>query len=226
MGAVTSLPQSDASDRTRGMTLGSTWFREQASEFAARACISGLFVVLATRIGREFVETGHITGLLLLVSELLVVVLTVVRRRATVVDRAWSSRIVAAASMVFVPLIKPAGTPLAPDFVTAFVSGLGLAVIIAGKVALGRSFGLMPANRGVVSNGIYRFVRHPIYAGYLVTHAAFLAAHPTPLNLLLLFVSDLSLVLRATLEERTLELDPSYRCYASKVGWRLIPGLF
>jgi protein-S-isoprenylcysteine O-methyltransferase Ste14 len=226
MGAVASVPESDAGVRLRRVAFKFTWFREQASEFAARACISGLFVVLATRIASEFVETGHITGLLLLVSELLVVVLTVVRRRASVVDRTWRSRVVAAASMVFVPLIKPAGTPLAPDVATAFVSGVGLSVIIAGKVALGRSFGLMPANRGVVSNGIYRFVRHPIYAGYLVTHAAFLAAHPTALNLLLLVVSDLSLLVRATLEERTLTLDPAYRSYMGDVRWRVVPGVF
>jgi len=226
MGAVASVPESDVDLAPRRVAFGSSWFREQASEFGARACISGLFVVLATRIGREFVETGHITGLLLLVSELLVVVLTVVRRRASVVDRTWSSRTVAAASIVFVPLIKPAGTPLAPDLATAFVSGLGLSVIIAGKVALGRSFGLMPANRGVVSNGIYRVVRHPIYAGYLVTHLAFLAAHPTPLNLLLLVVSDLSLLVRAVLEERTLTLDPAYRSYLDDVRWRVVPGLF
>ena len=60
MGAVASLPESDAAGRARGVPLGSTWFREQAGEFAARACISGLFVVLATRIGREFIETGHV----------------------------------------------------------------------------------------------------------------------------------------------------------------------
>ena len=40
-----------------------------------------------------------------------------------------------------------------------------------GKLSLGRSFGLMPANRGVVSTGMYRLVRHPIYLGYLVTLA-------------------------------------------------------
>jgi protein-S-isoprenylcysteine O-methyltransferase Ste14 len=225
MGAIASLPEPGAQAPAE-LPLGSTWFREQANEFAARACIAGLFVVLATRIGREFVETGHLTGLLLLVSELLVVVLTVVRRRAVVVDRTWTARLVAAASMVFVPLIKPAGTPLAQDLVTALFSGVGLSIIIAGKLALGRSFGLMPANRGVVSSGIYRTVRHPIYAGYLVTHAAFLAAHPTALNLFLLVVSDLCLVLRAAFEERTLALDPAYRGYMDRVRWRIAPGLF
>jgi protein-S-isoprenylcysteine O-methyltransferase Ste14 len=226
MGAVASLPKAGEAAVARHLPGASPWFRETASDFAARACIAGLFVVLAIRIGREFLETGHLTGLLLLVSELLVVVLTVVRRRAVVVDRTWAARLVAGASMVFVPLIKPAGVPLAPDLATAFASGIGLSIVIAGKVALGRSFGLMPANRGVVSNGVYRIVRHPIYAGYVVTHAAFLAAHPTPTNLLLLVVSDVSLLVRAAYEERTLALDPAYRAYMDRVRSRILPGLF
>jgi protein-S-isoprenylcysteine O-methyltransferase Ste14 len=210
----------------RRLPAVSPWFREQASEFAARACIAGMFVVLATRIGAEFLETGHVTGLLLLVSELLVVVLTIVRRRAVSVDRTWQARLVAGASIVFVPLIRPVGIALLPDLYTACVSGIGLSIIIAGKVALGRSFGLMPANRGIVSSGIYRGLRHPIYAGYLVTHAAFLAAHPAALNLLLLVVSDVSLLVRAAYEERTLALDPAYRSYMERVRWRVVPGIF
>lgn len=211
--------------RRRSLAV-SPWFRDEASEFAARACIAGLFVVLATRIAAEFARTGHVTGLLLLVSELLVVVLTIVRRRAVVVDRSWRARLVAAASMVFVPLIRPDGDPIVSDVYTACASGVGLLVIIAGKVALGRSFGLMPANRGVVSSGIYRVLRHPIYAGYVITHGAFLVAHPTSSNLLLLLVSDISLLVRAAYEERTLALDPEYRSYMDRVRWRVCPGIF
>jgi protein-S-isoprenylcysteine O-methyltransferase Ste14 len=228
VGAVASIRDAAASGApgARPRFVASPWFRETACEFAARAAIAGLFVVLATRIGREFVETGHVTGLLLLVSELLVVVLTIARRRAAVVDRTWDARLVAGASMLFVPLIRPLGTALLPDLGTAVVSGLGLSVVIAGKLALGRSFGLMPANRGIVSSGIYRIVRHPIYAGYVVTHAAFLAAHLSPLNVLLLVVSDVSLFVRAMYEERTLALDPAYRDYMGRVRWRIVPGLY
>ncbi len=159
--------------------------RERFADFGARASICALFVFFATQIGGEFARTGHVTGLLLLVSELLVVLLTVVRRPAMVVDRAMSTRLVAAVSMVGIYFIRPVGTPLVSDLATATVSGAGLLAIIAAKLTLGRSFGLMPANRGIVSRGIYRVVRHPIYAGYLVTHAAFLAAHPTLWNAML-----------------------------------------
>jgi protein-S-isoprenylcysteine O-methyltransferase Ste14 len=206
--------------------LGSPWFREQAAEFCARAAISGLFVVLATRIGAEYLQTGHLTGLLLLVSELLVVVLTVVRRKAATVDRTWQARVVAAASIVFVPFIHPTGGSPVPDLYTAAVSAVGLALIIAGKVTLGRSFGLMPAHRGLVCTGIYAFVRHPIYAGYVVTHAAFLVAHPGAWNLIVLAVSDVALLVRATYEERTLSGDAEYVAYMDRVRWRVVPGLF
>jgi protein-S-isoprenylcysteine O-methyltransferase Ste14 len=84
----------------------------------------------------------------------------------------------------------------------------------------------MPANRGIVCRGIYRTLRHPIYAGYLVTHVAFLVAHPTAWNLAVLFVSDLALMIRAIYEERTLARDPEYAEYMTRVRWRVAPGLF
>jgi protein-S-isoprenylcysteine O-methyltransferase Ste14 len=200
--------------------------RERLADFGARASICALFVFFTTQIGGEFARTGHVTGLLLLVSELLVVLLTVVRRPALVVDRAMGTRVVATVSMIGIYFIRPVGTPLAPDLATATVSAAGLLVIIAAKVTLGRSFGLMPANRGIVSGGIYRVVRHPIYAGYLVTHAAFLVAHPTLWNVTLLVTSDTALLVRAVYEERTLSRDDAYAAYMQRVRWRVLPGCF
>jgi protein-S-isoprenylcysteine O-methyltransferase Ste14 len=203
----------------------SAWLREQAREFAARACISALFVVLATRIGAEFLRTGHVTGLLLLVSELLVVVLTVMRRPALAIDRSWLARIVTAVSILGVPFIRPTGGGLVPDMQTALLTASGLLLIIVGKMTLGRSFGLIPAHRGLVCTGVYGFVRHPIYAGYLVTHVGFLLAHPSALNLALLVTSDTALLVRAMLEERTLARDPEYVDYMQRVRWRVLPGV-
>jgi protein-S-isoprenylcysteine O-methyltransferase Ste14 len=227
MGAVSPLAGAGAARaRTAGLPFGSPWFREQAAEFCARAGISGLFVVLATRIAAEFLQTGHLTGLMLLVSEVLVVVLTVVRRKAVAIDRTWQARVVAAASIVLVPFIHPTGGSPVPDPYTAALSAAGLAIIITGKVTLGRSFGLMPAHRGLVCSGVYRLVRHPIYAGYLITHTGFLIAHPSAWNLVLLIVSDLALMVRATYEERTLSADPDYIAYMDRVRWRVLPRVF
>ncbi|HEX7085250.1 MAG TPA: methyltransferase [Vicinamibacterales bacterium] len=200
--------------------------RERLADLFARAAISCLFVILAVRIGREFLETGHFTGLLLLLSEALVVLLTVVRRRAAVVDRSWGARVVATVSIVGVPFIVPSGGGLTADSLTASLSAAGLLLIIVGKATLGRSFGLMPANRGVVDHGIYALLRHPIYAGYLVTHVAFLLAHPSAWNLAVLTVSDVALMVRALYEERTLAQDPAYAAYMTRVRYRVCPGIF
>ena len=77
--------------------------------------------------------------------------------------------------------------PVVPDALTVIVAALGLALVIVGKMTLGRSFGVVPANRGVVVRGPYGVVRHPIYAGYLLTHIGFLAANPSPWNQRLTF---------------------------------------
>jgi protein-S-isoprenylcysteine O-methyltransferase Ste14 len=97
---------------------------------------------------------------------------------------------------------------------------------VLGKLSLGRSFGLTPANRGIVSSGIYRVVRHPIYLGYLITHLGFVAANPTHWNLAVLALADVALMLRAICEEQTLAQDPEYRAYVDRVRWRVVPGIF
>jgi protein-S-isoprenylcysteine O-methyltransferase Ste14 len=135
--------------------------------------------------------------------------------------------VLTAVSMLGPSLLKPASViALLPQLVTVGISMAGLAVVIAGKMTLGRSFGLMPANRGVVSTGIYRVVRHPIYMGYLVTHVAYLAAMPSVWNVVALVAADAALLARAVCEERTLAKDPRYREYQQVVRWRVCPGLF
>jgi protein-S-isoprenylcysteine O-methyltransferase Ste14 len=200
------------------------------SDFAdnmARFIIVGLFTFMAVRIGANFLETGRLTGLLLLASEALVVVLTVFRRAPAVVDRSFRARLLTTLAMMGPPLVRPVSlTPLVPDAVTVAISAVGLLVVIGGKVSLGRSFGLIPANRGIVSTGFYRLVRHPIYLGYLITHVAFVAANPTPWNIGLLLGADLALLARAVCEEQTLARDAEYQAYQARVRWRVLPGVF
>ena len=197
------------------------------ADAAARVIIVALFSFMAVRIGANFLETGRLTGLLLLASEALVVVLTVFRRTPVVVDRSLRARLLTTFAMMGPPFVLPVrGVPLIADWLSASICAAGMLVSIVGKMSLGRSFGLIPANRGIVSTGLYRAVRHPIYLGYLVTHVAFLAANPSVWNVALLVTSDIALLARAVCEEGTLAKDPAYREYQSRVRWRIVPGLF
>lgn len=198
-----------------------------ATDLVARAIVIVLFSLMSANLFGDFLRTGHVTGLLLLASESLVVVLTIVRRRTSLVDRSTAGVVTTAVSLAGLPMLRAFDEPnLAPEAVTAIVSTAGLGLVIIGKLALGRSFGIAPANRGVVMRGPYMLVRHPIYAGYLLTHAAFLVAHPTPWNAVVLIVADGALVLRALIEERVLSTDAEYQRYCRRVGWHLVPGVF
>ena len=198
-----------------------------SADLAARATIVVLFSIMAVRFGSDFINTGRLTGLFLLASEALVVVLTVFRRSAVSVDRSLKARVLTIVSILGPPLLAPAAVaPLAAEGITIAISCAGLAIVIAGKITLGRSFALLPANRGVVSTGLYQIVRHPIYMGYLVTHVAFLVASPSLWNIVALVAADAALLARAVCEEDTLAQDPAYRDYQTRVRWRVAPGIF
>lgn len=203
------------------------FFRNSGRELAARLFVASLFAMLLVNVLSEFARTRHVTGLLLVASEALVVVLTIVRRPASAVDRSPLAAVVTLVSVVGPPMLRPTDTvALAPDLVTALVSVVGLSIVVAGKLTLGRSFGIIPANRGVVSCGPYSVMRHPIYSGYLLTHVAFVAAHPSPMNVVALIVADTALVVRALLEEKVLGADVQYQAYCHRVAWHLVPGVF
>lgn len=203
------------------------WSREIVTDLLARATVCALFTLMSINVLADFLATGRITGLLLLVSESLIVILTVVRRRARIVDRSLVGSLVTAVSLAGPPLLRASSTSsLAPDGLTATMSALGLALVILGKLSLGRSFGIVPANRGVVARGPYLVVRHPIYMGYVVTHVAFLVAHPQPWNVFVAILADTALVARALIEERVLSADRGYRSYCRRVEWHFVPGVF
>jgi protein-S-isoprenylcysteine O-methyltransferase Ste14 len=197
------------------------------AEVLARTIVCVLFVRLCVNLLDQFLRTGRVTGLLLLMSEALVVALTLVRRRARKTDRTLIARLSTLLSVGGPVLLRAAeGAAIAPDYLTATVSGIGLSLVIAGKLTLGRSFGIVPANRGVIVRGPYAWVRHPIYTGYVISHLAFLAANATIENATLIVVADTALVIRALCEERLLGNDEAYQAYCRRVGWHLVPRVY
>jgi protein-S-isoprenylcysteine O-methyltransferase Ste14 len=213
--SVSNAPRSAASGERR------------VADLLARVGVGALLTLLSVNLLHDFQRTHHVTGLLLLASESLVVFLMIFRRRARLIDRSAVAAIMTGLSVVGPPLLRAGHGPgLVPDGTTALVSALGLMLVVAGKLSLGRSFGIVPANRGVIVSGPYAFMRHPIYAGYLVTHAAFVVAHPTLRNVTILLVADAALVIRSLLEERLLSGDDGYRAYCGRVAWHLVPGVF
>ena len=78
----------------------------------------------------------------------------------------------------------------------------------------------------LVTTGLYRFVRHPLYFAWTVF--VFAAPHMTLTRFTFAAVSTAYLAIAIPLEERALirVFGGRYREYQHDVRWRMIPGLY
>jgi protein-S-isoprenylcysteine O-methyltransferase Ste14 len=103
---------------------------------------------------------------------------------------------------------------------------VGLTLAVVAVTFLGRSIGIVAANRGVKTEGLYRWVRHPMYASYMLSYVGYLFSYPTPRNGLIVALTALALNARAVVEERFLAADAAYRDYLGRVRWRFVPFVY
>src|ERR1019366_2349570 len=101
----------------------------------------------------------------------------------------------------------------------------GVVLTQVARVYMGRSFGILPANRGIVSKGPFRWVRHPIYFGWLILSIGYAMSYPIGRNILLSAATVPFMVWRVNQEEVHLSEDPDYRRYMERVRYRFWPGL-
>ena len=198
-----------------------------ACDLAERAIVLVVYLGLVARLLANGWVSGDLTNLLLLPSEGLVVLFLLFRRRTLDISLRWQDWLLALSATLAPMLVEPGtGTALAPTALAAGLLLMGLVLQIHAKMTLGRSFGCVPAHRGLQLAGPYRFIRHPMYAGYLASHVAFLLMNPTLWNLGAYTLAYVLQVPRLLAEERLLRRDPHYRHYMSAVRYRLLPGLF
>ncbi len=165
------------------------------------------------------------TTLPILLQETLLVALFLLRRRS----RASSARTVdwlLGFAGTFLPLLMRGGETLGTfTWLGRPLQVTGLVLALVAVAGLGRSFGIVAANRGVQMGGPYRLVRHPLYAAYVVTYLGYLLSYPRALNVLLVAVTVAVMWARANAEERLLADDPDYRAYRGRVRWKFVPGV-
>jgi protein-S-isoprenylcysteine O-methyltransferase Ste14 len=187
----------------------------------------GFYGWLVARLLIGYWSNGGVASLLLLPSEGLVVFFILFRRRASELSKRPAEWLLALAATCSPMLVSTGvGDALVPATVGAAILLLGMLVQLHAKLTLGRSLGCVPAHRGLKLSGPYRFVRHPMYAGYLVSHLAFLLMNPTWWNLAVYAFCYALQIPRLLAEERLLARDTHYRDYQAAVRYRLIPGVF
>jgi protein-S-isoprenylcysteine O-methyltransferase Ste14 len=190
----------------------------------------GWFVValLSSIITTWTQESNVVIGdFMLLITEAMVIVFVIVRKKAKTLSLRFTDWFLAYSASCLPLLARPDhSVPHFWDGGAVPLTILGLTLILYAKLTLGRRFGLVAANRGICHNGPYRFVRHPIYFGYLLLHVGFLMLSPTLWNAVIFGSFYALLIPRIYAEERVLGQDDEYRAYMSKVKSRLIPGFF
>jgi protein-S-isoprenylcysteine O-methyltransferase Ste14 len=88
------------------------------------------------------------------------------------------------------------------EAVAGCLSVVGFSLATIALFELGTSFGVSPASRGVVRTGVYRWMGHPIYIGYVTAELGFVILNP--INGAILGISAALYALRAVMESRVL----------------------
>jgi len=198
-----------------------------ALDMTERVVIAATFGQFAFRVLSSYGQSADIVTLLLLVSETLPFLVILLRKPSTTLSDRPSDWFFGLAGTIVVLLVTPATVdPLIWRWACLVIIATGMYIQISAKVALGLSFGIVAANRGVRVSGPYRFVRHPMYAGYAITHVGLLLAMPSVINALLYACAVLLQIVRIKREERVLTRDPQYRNFSARVRYRLLPGVF
>ncbi len=175
------------------------------------------------------VSAGHLSlnfGWLAVLSEAVMVAFVLFHRPTEKVSLRlgdWCLAITATAAPL---LIQPNQETTAFAAIGLLLFAIGNLVQFTGKMSLRRSFGVAPANRGIKTNGLYRFVRHPIYAGYLVLHIGLFILIPSAYNLAVYAVAWAAQIMRIKAEEALLSQDPAYVAFKQRTRFRLVPGIY
>jgi len=140
-----------------------------------------------------------------------------VRRRAESGSYPWYVQLPIVLSIFLGSLFDydhPAG------LVQSLPSVIGFLLSIWALLSLGEAAGIAPADRGLVRRGPYQYIRHPMYAGYLIRVLPVLFYRFSCWKYAIFGLILVTIVMRILLEERVIAEYPAYK---QSVRWRIVP---
>jgi protein-S-isoprenylcysteine O-methyltransferase Ste14 len=197
----------------------------RALALGSRCLLVALFAVFAWSNFSHWRATGAPSGLGVTFLEGWAAVLFLTRRSPHELSMrpiAWIAAPIGSFAML---LARPTDGGL-PHGACEAVQLAGLLIALASLGTLGRSFGIVAANRGIKTSGPYRLVRHPAYLGYLISYIGYVAENPSATNVVLLCLSTAFQLVRIGEEERLLSGDSDYDSYRRAVRYRLVPLIY
>lgn len=105
------------------------------------------------------------------------------------------------------------------------VMAIGEVITIGGMLTLKGSFSIFSEARERVSSGLYRWIRHPLYSGEILSLIGFAIFWPSYWSLCLTLLFIITQSIRAKVEEaKLISSFPDYAIYREEVGF-LLPKL-
>lgn len=193
----------------------------KAREWCINLIVAVFFGNFAHKFILHWLETGLVTSLLFAVIEGMLVLVFLFRRLPNDVSFRFYDWFIAIVGTCMFMVVEPQGGR--ETLLGKAVMSIGLLLTVAAIVSLNRSFGVVAANRGIKREGLYRFIRHPLYAAYFMIIASFLLNYPSRFNFVIAAIHTGVQILRIYSEERFLMRDPEYQAYAGCTRYRLVP---
>jgi protein-S-isoprenylcysteine O-methyltransferase Ste14 len=193
-------------------------------EIFGRALLLLLYVRLLHSHGVAFLEHHKFSSLLYIAMEALLVLFILLRKPAVRFSSAPLDWVAALLGTLTPMLLIPTANP--DSLVILALQGVGVMITIAGILALNRSFGIVAAEREIKTGGMYRFIRHPLYAGYTISNIAILLNQYDTRNLVYVVAALALQIIRILLEEKFLTQNPAYIRFTHTTRWRLVPGVW
>lgn len=173
-----------------------------------------------------FLQTHRPIGLVFAIQQAWVAAVFLLRRAPRTVSRRPLDWVAAYAGWFTGFLVRPGGAHPTWGVTLGFwVQVAGLLFWTWAFARLARSYGIVAANRGLVTGGPYAVVRHPLYASYLVGGIGYLLQSASIWNVAVVLVTVSWQLVRIRAEERHLA-GPEYAAYRARVRWRLCPGIW
>ncbi len=196
----------------------------RAVNLLAAAALASVWLLFSVAHASAFSASGDWTYLLFVASETLVAALFLLRSEPAAVSHSpldWTLAIASTAAPFF---FAPSSEGLLPAARVLIV--LGVLLQIGGLLSLNRSFGLVAAKRQIKTSGLYRWIRHPLYASYLLSYAGYVLSNTSLGNAATCLAASLLLLARLQREERFLSRDSEYLLYMRRVKYRVLPLVF
>lgn len=183
------------------------------------------YLAFAYANAKSFLADPRLSVLLIVLMETLAAVFLIIRRDPDETQHSWRTWTTTTFGTLAPTLFRP--TDATADLLVGDILQVGgFTLQIVALLYLSRSFGLLPAYRGIKSSGLYSVVRHPLYTAYVISFIGYWINNPSLANAAVAVVGTAFLVMRIYCEEALLLKYDEYARYSNRTRWRLIPAVW